>query len=148
LFLDSSTVIDAIQPVKSADDGFAYFYFDFIELKTRHPKYFLRSLLAQLFVNQPTLIQDHFGDLVQRMIGNHEPPSDSSELVGLIVDASSHFNSVTLVIDALDECISREDLLPLFERLSATGNIRIFVTSRKERDIRDTFKGQPEIALE
>jgi hypothetical protein len=148
VFHDSSTVIDAIQPVKSADDGFAYFYFDFIELKTRHPKYFLRSLLAQLFTNQPVLIQDHFSDLVQRMIGNHEPPSDSSELVGLIGDASRHFNDVTLVIDALDEFISREELLPLFEPLRAGGNIRILVTSRKERDIRDTFRDQPEIALE
>jgi hypothetical protein len=141
-------VIDAIQSVKSSDDGFAYFYFDFVELKTRHSKYFLRSLLAQLFVNRPSLIGSHFADLVQRMIGNHEPPSDSSELVDLIVDASGHFNNVTLIIDALDECISREELLPLFERLSSTGNIRILVTSRKERDIRDTFRDQPEIALE
>jgi len=141
-------VVDAIQAQKTVDHGFAYFYVDFPQDKTRQLKYVLRSLLAQLLVNQPGLIQSRFQDLVRRMVDNSEPPSDALELADLLVRASSHYSDVTLVLDALDECVPRDEFLPCFERLGTSGDIRIFVTSRRERDLRDLFKDKPNISLE
>jgi hypothetical protein len=146
--LSSSTVIDAIQSQIAADQAFAYFYIDFSEAKTRQPKYILRSLLAQLIARKPEMIQADFHDLMQSMKDNSDPPFDALELSDLIMRASGHYSDVTLVIDAVDECMPREEFLPFFKRLEPENNIRVYVTSRRERDIRDLFVGRPDIPLE
>jgi hypothetical protein len=145
-------VIDAVRASKdsAADHGLAYFYADFAEIRTRQPKHVLRSLLAQLIANRPSLIQTDLDDLVKQMNDNRDPPSDVLELADLIVKTCVHYGDVTLVLDALDECVDRDEFLPCFEvlRASVSGNISVFVTSRKERDIRDVFKDLSTIALE
>jgi hypothetical protein len=142
-------VINTIQTLKSTTDhGFAYFYADFSEAKTGQPKHILRSFLAQLVSSKPELIQFEFADMVKQMNNNHEPPSEVSDLADLIVKACSQYMDATLVLDALDECVAREEFLPCFETLRESNNISILVTSRKEKDIRDVFRNHVTIALE
>ena len=142
-------MIDDILTFNSTPDhGFAYFYADFSEAKTREPKYILRSFLAQLLSSKPELIQCEFGSIVKQMNDNHDPPSEISDLVDLIVKACNHFADATLVLDACDECVARDEFLPCFETLHDNGNIRILVTSRKEKDIHDVFRNYVTIALE
>jgi hypothetical protein len=142
-------VIDTIHSqVSTADHGFAYFYADFSEVKTRQPKHVLRSLLAQLLSKESDMVHTDFGDVIERMHDHREPPSEVSELTGLIVKACGHFADATLVLDALDECEAREEFLPCFEALRDAGSIRILVTSRKEKDIRDAFRSHVAIALD
>ena len=48
--------------------------------------------------------------------------------------------STYIVIDALDECVDREDLLSLIEQiLDWKGGVHVFATSRKERDIEEAL---------
>src|ERR1700730_14921094 len=101
---DSSTVIDTFRSLMSTPDhGFAYFYADFSEAKTRQPKHVLRSFLAQLLLRKPELVEAEFGNMIDQMNDNHEPPSEISELAVLIVKACHQFTDATLVLDALDE---------------------------------------------
>ena len=57
--------------------------------------------------------------------------------------------SVTVVIDALDECNDREGLLQLLASLpERTGsNVKVFVTSRRETDIQRCFNEFPQVSL-
>ena len=142
-------MIDTICSLTLAPDhGFAYFYADFSEAKTRQPKHVLRSLLAQLLSGKPDFVQTEFGDLITQMNDNYAPPSDVSELTDMIMKACNLYSDATLVLDALDECETREEFLPCFEQLIESDTIRILVTSRKEKDIRDVFRNQVTIALE
>ena len=52
------------------------------------------------------------------------------------------FNHVYLLIDALDECTDREDLLQIIEELNSwkLDNLHILVTSRRENDIEAAFQ--------
>ena len=93
-------------------------------------------------------MQSEFGDLMGVMYDNHEPPSEVSTLADLVVKACSQYADATLVIDALDECEDREEFLPCFEELCKSGAIRVLVTSRNEKDIRDVFRNHVTIALE
>jgi hypothetical protein len=54
-----------------------------------------------------------------------------------------------IICDALDEChpeYQREELLPLFQRLTEEAGFRLFVTSRPHpEDIGDSFRDVPKI---
>ena len=94
------------------------------------------------------MVQAEFSNLIEEMTDNHEPPSDVLALASLIIKACNQYADATIVLDALDECEDREEFLPCFEELHKSGNIRILVTSRKEKDIRDVLRIHVTIALD
>jgi hypothetical protein len=55
----------------------------------------------------------------------------------LICEVAKELGDVFIIIDALDECDRRETLLPILKYLA--GSMRLFVTSRDDRDIRTNF---------
>lgn len=57
--------------------------------------------------------------------------------------------NVMVVIDALDECNDRERLLQLLASLPGRteNNVKVFVTSRRETDIRRCFNEFPQVSL-
>jgi hypothetical protein len=61
-----------------------------------------------------------------------------SELTGLLKEMLESLPSMYLILDALDECTDREDLLWLLKDINmwSQTNTRILVTSREERDIK------------
>lgn len=73
-------------------------------------------------------------------------------LIVRVLDATEGLGSrsVTLVIDALDECNDREKLLQLLASLpERTGsNVKVFVTSRWEIDIQRRFSKFLQVCLE
>ena len=144
-------MIDTIRSqTLAADYGFAYFYADFSEPSTCEPENILRSLLAQLLSSKPDIVQAEFPDLIEEMTNNGKPPSNVSALSSLIMKACGQYADATIVLDAVDECKygDRVGFLPCFEALHKSGNIRILVTSRKERDLRDAFTDHVTIALD
>ena len=52
------------------------------------------------------------------------------------------FQQTFIIIDALDECKEREDLLGLLENLMSwkAENLHVLATSRRERDIEETLE--------
>jgi hypothetical protein len=77
--------------------------------------------------SRPDLIRVEFADVVEQMNDNHELPSDVLDPADLIAKACSRYADVTLVLDALDECVARKDLFSCVETLSSSGTVRILV---------------------
>jgi hypothetical protein len=138
----SSTILEAVksQYNSSPTVAIAYFYFDFNDSeKQRHDK-FTRSLLEQLvwrsakaFARLETLFS-------RCQDGNQQPTQDALEVaLQQILDIPGE---TFIILDALDECKEREELLPLLEHLISwgAGNVHVLATSRRERDIEDSLK--------
>jgi len=75
-------------------------------------------------------------NLYQRCAGGHQQPQ-MRELVGVFEQMLGEVQSVTLVIDALDESKVRRDLLQWIA--SPHQHCKFLLLSRSERDIEDTL---------
>jgi len=49
------------------------------------------------------------------------------------------FPKTYIILDALDECTDREELLVLIEEINRWGAVQILATSRKEKDIEEAL---------
>ena len=75
------------------------------------------------------------------------PPARIQDLCQLIGRASKYRQAI-VAVDALDECNQgREELLNFFRDLGANKSISVFVTSRNEQDIRETFQNFQSLPL-
>jgi len=123
----------------------AYFFFDFRDKEKQNARALLTSILVQLS-NQ----SDSFCDILLGLYSVHhrgsQQPSDGSLLQCLrdILEVPTRVPTY-IIIDALDECpdtpgqqSSREKVLDLVEVLVGVHlpNLRLYVTSRPEVDIR------------
>ena len=127
----------------------AFFYCDFREDQKKDLRGLLSSLLVQLCHQS-----DSYSDILSRLYiehanGSHHPSDDV--LAGCLKDLLKlpGHAPVYLIVDALDECPNtssipspREEVLNLIEDLikSEIPNVRICVTSRPERDIKDILE--------
>jgi hypothetical protein len=128
--------------------GLAYFYFREDDDTRRLPYHALSSLLKQLAM---------FSDYIQSTIRSKYDENRESghlgdeELQELLCTTVQGYDEVTLVIDALDECEEREQLLLMktFEHLiRACPQINIFVSSRPNVAIKSLMRGYPSIVLD
>lgn len=137
--------------------GFAYHYCDFKNKESQDSALILGSLLKQLCENLPT------DDLYRELEVLYDAKSNSSssrntsatveDLAGLLLKASEAYSSCMLLLDALDECprdIREATLIPALLSLASQGHkpIQIFISSRRELDIRNALKGFPQLAVE
>lgn len=105
----------------------------------------IRSIIAQLWSQRPETPQP-LKSLSQVRELKYDPPIE--ELRSTLKAAITDFTRVYLVIDALDECPNigaeseRHGLLELIKHIHnwAAGNLHVLLTSRKEKDIEDSFK--------
>jgi hypothetical protein len=69
--------------------------------------------------------------------GQHQPTIDALTLI--IRQILETFQQVFIILDALDECNEREELLPLLETIFNwhLGKLHILATSRQQTDIED-----------
>jgi hypothetical protein len=63
---------------------------------------------------------------------------DILRLRDLLCEVAKELGDVFIIIDGLDECEQREHLLPILRYLA--GCVRLFITSRDDRDIRTSFE--------
>ncbi|KAI0420326.1 ankyrin repeat-containing domain protein [Xylaria grammica] len=150
----SSSVVKHLQERYTSDPeyAFAYFFFSFSDRERQKVDIMLSSLIRQLYVCRPDTPQSikELGAYKQK----GERP-DTKTLENALMATTSGFSSVSLVIDALDECPTvheeRSKLLSTLSRVSAKlpDNIHIFLTSRAERDIRvaiDAIRSPPSLS--
>lgn len=147
---DSSLVIDdLLRPHLDIQTGSAFFYCSRTsgQIERQEPKDILCSIVRQLSSPVPGL------PLKPPVIAKHEqetlvakPPAplslkESKKLIQRLIQ--DEYSSVTIVIDALDECNSKKrgDLFRfLGDLLKLPGTIvKIFVSSRNEPDIFEVF---------
>lgn len=118
-----------------SDKAVAYFYFDFNDQTKQDPNLMIRSLLSQLS-QQCVKASVSLGALFTSCNNGRNPPSPDS-LLHALQSLLQEFPHVYIILDALDECRNRKQLMTIVEKLS-TGQIpglHLLCTSRREGDI-------------
>jgi hypothetical protein len=118
----------------------AYFYFDFNDAQKQDPELMLRSLLSQLLQRSVT-IPKGIDALFSACDNGHRQPSPHA-LVEVLPQVMRQFTHVYIVLDALDECMQRPELMNVLEKVAGwqLDNMHLLMTSRKERDIESSLE--------
>lgn len=113
-----------------------YFYFDFNESGKQRHENMIRSLITQLFVCQKST-----SDVLDSLHSRGRQPT-SKELLTTFHSMMTTFNEVFVIIDALDECTERTELLSDIGEIMSWQDIHlhVLVTSRREVDIEESLE--------
>ncbi|KAF8695674.1 hypothetical protein AX14_001763 [Amanita brunnescens Koide BX004] len=132
----ASIVVEDLKSYFSTDAFVAYFYCDYKSDKKTLPMNILRSLLCQLISGFQPPLPPTVADLLETCSSASSPRT--SLLTNIISKITNEYSTVSFVIDGMDECRDRAEILPELHQLS--GCIRLFITSRDEDDIRESFQ--------
>jgi len=112
-----------------------YFYFDFSDSKKQETIGLVRSVLSQL-ISQTGALSDEFKKLYNDNVRGQQQPGVES-LISILLSVLRSRPETYIILDALDECSQRDNLLSLLSHLHGprSGNVHILVTSRREYDI-------------
>ena len=127
----------------------AYFYFDFKDTAKQGYRALLSSLIIQLSDQSDTFCDALFSLHSVHKRGSEQPPDEALARCLKNMLMGMEQVPIYLIIDALDECpndsgipSSREMVLELVKELVELhqSNLRLFITSRPEFDIRNTLQ--------
>lgn len=111
-----------------------YFYFDFSDLNKQKIDNLLHSLVTQI-ASQCSKNPEAIQTLYSSCQNGHRQPSKTDLLVAF-QHISREFDKTFIILDALDECGERDELLQMItEVVQWKEKICLLTTSRKERDI-------------
>jgi hypothetical protein len=138
----SSTIIEHLsqQCSDNTDMVTVYFYFNFNDTQKQDPELMVCSLLQQLLQRLAMVHRSIDAFFSSCEIGSRPP---LHTLLEVTQQAMQGFSHVWVVIDALDECTKRLELLDVLETIAAwqLQNLHLLMTSRKERDIEISLEG-------
>lgn len=116
------------------------------------------AIYVRLFIKQLSRRMNELPVELEALYDKHYSNASTpgyTELQGVLVQISKHFEKVFLVLDALDECTDdqRRELFEVLHGIVSPGatnpgNINLFITSRKEQDIQRAFQRFPIIEIE
>jgi hypothetical protein len=138
----SSTIIEHL--LKCCQDNTsmvtAYFYFDFNDAQKQDPELMLCSLLRQLLQRSITIPKDV--DALFSFCDNGQRRPSVHALLEATQQAAQEFTQVYVVLDALDECTQRSELMDVLGLVAGwkLDNLHLLITSRKEREIESTLE--------
>ncbi|KAI9794459.1 MAG: hypothetical protein M1816_005529 [Peltula sp. TS41687] len=137
----SSTIIQDVLQYCSEDPAkvVAYFYFKF-DSQEQSTALMLKSLITQFSrycIRIPKVLEALSS---AAMNGAQQPSSDA--LMQTLQQLIKEFPAAYIILDALDECNGRAELLEVLEELAGwkLDNLHILVTSRKESDIEGSLE--------
>lgn len=112
-----------------------YFYFDFNDAQKQAPELMLRSLLCQLLSSFRTIPK--FIDVLFSSCQNGQRQPSPHALLESLRQMLQLFTQVYIVLDALDECTQRQEMMNVLESVAGwqLDNMHLLMTSRQERDI-------------
>lgn len=132
-----SRVLDRISEDYALDDrtGVVFVYFNFQAPETQIYDKVLATLVKQLCRRR-----NNYPSQLQGPYRSSNTPT-SKELLSQFINLAMTFDQVFLTIDALDECQPRKNILDFLSSLSreTSCRVKVFVTSRRERDIEIEF---------
>jgi hypothetical protein len=138
----SSTIIEYLLQHCYDNAGIvtAYFYFDFNDTQKQDPELMLRSLLSQLLQRSSTIPKSVEALFLSCGNGQRQPLLHA--LLEVTPQVMRQFTHIYIVLDALDECTQREELLVMLEIVAGwqLNNVHLLMTSRKERDIESSLE--------
>lgn len=147
----SSAVIDSISTSTSqpnTNDDVIFHYCDFTNPETLDAVKVFGSLARQISMRTPQIPPKVYA-YYDSHVGREHDLMDLVSLVAELINESPR--RCYIVIDALDECSSREPLLrailKLFESVSDKPRIRLLVVSRPELDISQAFITMPTLSI-
>lgn len=136
-----STLIEHVKLLCAGEstDRYAYFYFDFSDTQKQTVSNMLCSIVAQLSVS---ILSHEVDQLYHRCKdGQHRPCQH--DLIETLVTLLNELPRTYLIVDALDECSERTQLLDSLRKIiqrTAT-HANVLVTSREEHDISKSLEG-------
>lgn len=137
-------MLETVSGKYSLDDrnGIAFIYFNFQDVQKSTN--ILATVMKQL-CRKKRVLPDHLKRFYKSYSRNVESPSFET-LQAQLVQLSKTFDRVFFVFDAMDESQDRQNILPLVTTLAqesnteqSSCNFKIFVTSRREKDIVASF---------
>jgi hypothetical protein len=122
--------------ISNAFIAIVYFYCDYKDSKTHDPSIILSSLVRQLAIQDGGAfekLEDFYNDHLT--VSNHNtPPTATPEQLSLLFQSMcSYFESVMIIIDALDECQqNRAHVVELLAGINcdSSNNIKMLFSSR------------------
>jgi hypothetical protein len=135
----ASTVIGDLRLDKNADTAVIYFFFSFSDQVKQKLEDMLRSLIFQLSASQ-TSTRIHMTKLSESCGRGTQQPH-VADLIKVFGEMTGELKSVTVVLDALDECKERRELLRWITLSSTSTNqhCKFMLLSRSEIDIEDAL---------
>jgi len=134
----SATVIENLLQ-EGPNIAAGYYYFDFNDAAKQDHIKMLRSLVLQLFLMHGS-IPEPLASLFKSCQNGAKPPQtqDLQTLFKALIESSE---KTFIVLDALDECEDREELLDFLETALAWASekLNVLVTSRKLKEFDDFF---------
>ncbi|KAE8823749.1 hypothetical protein PTNB73_10123 [Pyrenophora teres f. teres] len=138
----SSTIIEHLLQHCYDDTSMvtAYFYFDFNDTQKQDPELMLRSLLYQLL--QSSVMIPKGVDALFSSCENGKRQPSLHTLLEVTRQAMEEFTHVYVILDALDECTQRSELMDMLETVAEwqLDNLHLLMTSRKEWDIETSLE--------
>ncbi|RFU26253.1 hypothetical protein B7463_g10091, partial [Scytalidium lignicola] len=133
-----STVIQHLRQ----NQGAAYvidFFFDFRDNQKQSFENLVRSFVSQLY-SRCKNSRKELDILFSQCEDRHRQPTKES-LFETFQHMINHIEEIQIIIDALDECKTRKDLLQSIKQLSnSTTNLKVIATSRAEEEIKSGLK--------
>lgn len=83
----------------------------------------------------------------QQIHGRYSQRIRATNFLSLLSTISGVFDDVYIIIDGLDECADRDDLLEFVQRL-AIKPMRVMTSSRPVKDIEEAFHDKPSLKME
>ncbi|KAL8884826.1 MAG: hypothetical protein Q9215_007210 [Flavoplaca cf. flavocitrina] len=138
----STTIIERLMEMCSHDQNFAlaYFYFAFDDQAFQSVEGLVRSIITQLCA-QSTSIPHCVESLYNKCSEQRSQPTPPSResLRTVLNQLFCCFKEVYIVLDALDECTDRHDLIIALEEIVAwqKSELHLLTTSRRELDLEE-----------
>jgi Cdc6-like AAA superfamily ATPase len=133
----SSTVLEDLFQSYESQEGNAitYFYFDFSDPQKQSPELMVRSIITQL-IRRCSVVPKSLDTLFSSCEKGQQQNSMEAYLECLR-ETVQEFPHVYLVLDALDECVSKGELMNILTTMAEwrIKTLHMLVTSRKERNI-------------
>lgn len=153
--LVSIVVDDLLQKFEQLpnDEAFAYFYCDRNQSDLQNPTLILSSFVRQLSTLRnygiPRSIVQMYDQNRQTAFASRTLKLEESQI--LLAELFQTYPQITLVVDALDECDKdiRSEFIDILEKFvdESPNPIKIFISSRRDRDIEDRFKDGPSLGI-
>lgn len=132
----SSTIVEHLQLHQDESSSTVlHFFFDFNDAKKQSVDGFTRSLVGQLYLRCQASRKELDVLFSSCSDGCHQPTTES--LFETFLRMLQYINCVQIVIDALDECKARKELISWMERICAIkqADVRLLATSRREEEL-------------
>ncbi|KAI5839052.1 ankyrin repeat-containing domain protein [Morchella snyderi] len=133
----------------NAQIGIIFVYFNFQDQVAQKSTKVLSTMIKQL-ARQKKVLPDKLKQFYEQYYREASFPTEA-KLEAQLADISAEFEQVFIVMDAMDEFDDRNGFLPIISRFAQSSSsihgsrrngstkFKIFVTSRKEKDIERTF---------